>query len=363
MEKLDLLRNNPELAGSMSTTRATGDDRGGQTRDSNTRVDMAARLLPNLDSESLTTYFIIFERTAALHKWDKAIWTQILNIKLDSKCMKIVTEIPVENIGDYEIVKKALLDAHQITPYTYMKEFKGLRKKANESFMEFAFKLESLQKAHLTAMETNQDPELIRQVYLQDQFMSVLPNDLAMYVSDHKAASLHDIAKMLDNHCAVRNSMMDNTLPKPRSINTNYNSQQNSYRYQRNYNKFNRDFKPKFNSRFSGFDNSYYKSNDDRTRYTTFENSNYKPNKRYSRADSHAYKTNFNDNKQGLYPGQRYPEKRSLSAGATERIPLQTDTIKAGGDITTQRCFRCNKIGHHKKNCKTNLSNRSGEYI
>ena len=134
--------------------------------------------------------------------------------------------MPVESISDYDLVKKALLQAHQITPYTIMKEFKGLRKKPNESFMEFAFRLESLQKAHLTALEVNDEVEKIKQVYLQDQFMSVLPNDLAIYVSDHKATTLNEMAKMLDNHCAVKYAMMDKT----RSINMNYNDGHTSYR-------------------------------------------------------------------------------------------------------------------------------------
>ena len=196
IRKLEMMQQDPNLAATLAAQRPIESNRTAHRNDA-TRVDIAAKLLPNLDTESITSFFIMFERIALIQEWDRAIWTQILNVKLNSKCVKILSEMPVDQVTDYDVVKKTLLDAYQVTGYTYLREFRGIRKKSGESFIEFAFRLESLQKSYLNATD---NAESIRQVFLQEQFVSSLPNELAVYLADHKAETLSQLAKILDNY-------------------------------------------------------------------------------------------------------------------------------------------------------------------
>jgi hypothetical protein len=124
--------------------------------------------------------------------------------------MQTLAELPLEQAKDYETVKKALMDACKINHYSYMKEFRTTNKLPDENYLQFAFRLESLQKFWLQALDALENPEAMRQVFLCEQFISTLPPSLAMYISDHRKDTLAETAKVLDNYMALKDNMKSN---------------------------------------------------------------------------------------------------------------------------------------------------------
>ena len=112
LKKLQMLQDNPQLASAIAPERPFQYEGNGHRQEA-FRVDNAARLLSVLDSENIASYFIIFERIALIQKWKREYWTQILNVKLNSKCVKILAEMTEEQVGDYEAVKRTLLEQQQ----------------------------------------------------------------------------------------------------------------------------------------------------------------------------------------------------------------------------------------------------------
>ena len=159
---------------------------------------------------------------------------------MNNKCMKILAEMPLDQATDYEIVKETLLNAHQVTALSYLKEFRTTRRNPQETYTEYAFRLEAMQKAYIQGTHSENNAEKIRQLYLQEQFINTLPNDLAMYIADRKMDTLAELAGTLDKYCAIKETMVcsrnyiERKESEVKQINMNYTSYKGT-NCQRNY--------------------------------------------------------------------------------------------------------------------------------
>jgi len=109
------------------------------------KVETAAKMLPKLGADhEIETYLVTFEKIATINKWPKAHWTAVLQTQLKGKTLRVFSELSDNDCKDFEKLKKALLAAFELSPEVYRKRFRSQSKGENDSYLGFAFKLNSM---------------------------------------------------------------------------------------------------------------------------------------------------------------------------------------------------------------------------
>ena len=87
------------------------------------------------------------------------------------------------------MVKKAVLDAYEITPEFYRRQFRNTLKSDKQTFLDFANdKLRSLKK-WLDSLNVKSFPDLVNLVALEE-FKRRLPFNISVYIEEKREMSL-----------------------------------------------------------------------------------------------------------------------------------------------------------------------------
>ena len=268
-------------------------------------LDMATKILPLMTDENITSFFVILERTATIQGWNKQIWPAIVNTRLRGKALEILAELPTQDANDYDSLKEALLNGFKVTHFTYQHAFRNAVKEPNENYTQFAFRLETTQRAWLKALNVIDDAEKLRQTFLKEQFISKLPHNLALYVADHPVETLAELSKLLDNYIALKETMSGNKGDRgnagflPKSVNLAYypNSVQSTVKQTTDFAKPSNfamkfrhvsgdrssDTQHKFPKKFNGYHSNKFNAGN---KYSNFKRNSYISSPRYHRSET-----------------------------------------------------------------------------
>jgi len=103
----------------------------------------------------------------------------------------------MEQSGDYEIVKSAILHAYELAPEAYRQKFRSHFKAEKCTYLEFAREKENLFDRWCTSVKVTNKEEL-RELILLEEFKSCVPNAVAMYLNEHKVSKMSDAALMAE---------------------------------------------------------------------------------------------------------------------------------------------------------------------
>lgn len=93
------------------------------------------------DNDDITAYLIRFERIASLLKLNKPTYAVRLGSLLGGRALKKYAALSPAVTGDYDSLKKALLDGFNKTPESYREQFRTMRIGQNETYQQFATQL------------------------------------------------------------------------------------------------------------------------------------------------------------------------------------------------------------------------------
>ncbi|XP_073785824.1 uncharacterized protein [Danio rerio] len=155
------------------------------------------RLVPPFSEKEVEKYFDHFERVALSLKWPKQFWTMLLQCVFTGKAQDIYSALTLEQSGEYETVKTAVLHAYELVPEAYRQKFRNLIKTENCTFVEFAREKESLFERWCTSMKV-ETKEQLRELLLLEEFKHCVPSAVATYLNEHKVSKLADAAIMAD---------------------------------------------------------------------------------------------------------------------------------------------------------------------
>ncbi|XP_073781537.1 uncharacterized protein isoform X2 [Danio rerio] len=155
------------------------------------------RLVPPFSEKEVEKYFDHFERVALSLKWPKQFWTLLLQCVFTGKAQDIYSALTLEQSGEYETVKTAVLHAYELVPEAYRQKFRNLIKTENCTFVEFAREKESLFERWCTSMKV-ETKEQLRELLLLEEFKHCVPSAVATYLNEHKVSKLADAAIMAD---------------------------------------------------------------------------------------------------------------------------------------------------------------------
>ena len=175
------------------------------------RVVDAARMVPKFDPSDLENYLLSFERICTVNAWPRDYWSAILQTQLAGKALKVFAELSEQDCSNYDMLKKALLVAYELCPEVYRKRFRSFTKLTHDTYADFAFKLHNVFKRWLEGVKAHDDIEALRQTMLLEQFFSVLPDELKLWLTDQKPKTLPQAAQLADQYVALHKSVSQKT--------------------------------------------------------------------------------------------------------------------------------------------------------
>ena len=155
------------------------------------------KLVPTFSEYDPEDYFRLFEETANHLKWPVEQWVWLVKPKLSGKAAKVIRHL--EDINDYERVKKAILDAFSITEEGYRQNFRNYYKSISQTFLEFASeKLRAFKRWMKSANITTFD-ELVNLIVMEE-FKRKLPTNIMLHIEDRQEKELLKAASIADSY-------------------------------------------------------------------------------------------------------------------------------------------------------------------
>ena len=96
----------------------------------------------NESAESIDTYLDRFERIAAQHELPKDKFVSRLLPVLRGQAYEVYSKLPADQIGDYDVLRNALLIRYDLTAEGYRRKFRSQKKEKGETYTQFASRLQ-----------------------------------------------------------------------------------------------------------------------------------------------------------------------------------------------------------------------------
>ena len=162
------------------------------------------KLVPAFTEYDPEDYFRLFEETAKHLDWPAEQWVWLLKPKLSGKAAKVIRHL--EDINDYDTVKKAILDAFSITEEGYRQRFRTLCKSNYQTFLEFASDKLRAFKRWMKSAKVDNFEDLINLIVLEE-FKRKLPINIMLYIEDRQEKDLLKAASMADSYSLIHKSI------------------------------------------------------------------------------------------------------------------------------------------------------------
>ena len=164
--------------------------------------------LPRFDvNEDIETYFRTFENIALTNGWPKQDWASYVVPQLEGKAREAVSYST--NLGDYDLVKRDVLERYEISAECYRSKFRSSSRKPSGSVRDWVNDLKYSFLGWLNHARVDVDnPDSVIDFMIMDQALSKLPEDLRIFLKDRRPDSSKSLAAMADEFVANRGGLV-----------------------------------------------------------------------------------------------------------------------------------------------------------
>jgi hypothetical protein len=180
--------------------------------------------LPFKEGDDIDAYLQHFERVATTHKWKPEVWAARLVPLLEGSARDAYLRMNPDSAGNYEELKKTLLERFHRTSEYYRRKFRAVKKDSKETFVQFLHRLQTLMKRWFQmASKDIEKAEDVVDVMLMEQFMNTLTPELEQHVRGKWPASAGEAALIAHRHLeaklATRKPFDSKSVPRPQDEN------------------------------------------------------------------------------------------------------------------------------------------------
>ena len=160
-------------------------------------LSSAVKVMPKFSDDNVDEFFCAFERLAHVMSWPQKYWTVLLQQALTGKALRAYASLSDNDAMDYAIVKEEILKAYSLVPEAYRKRFRGLCKKPDQTYLEFASVKRDYFSRWLKSTDVTQYDSLVNLILCED-FLSSVNKDVSMYLVDKEFSTIEEAAKQAD---------------------------------------------------------------------------------------------------------------------------------------------------------------------
>ncbi|XP_068225915.1 uncharacterized protein [Palaemon carinicauda] len=167
------------------------------------------KLIPKFSESDVGKIFVAFEKVAHQLAWPKELWAVLVQSAFSGKAQVVYAALGAEDSGDYDIVKKMVLNAYQLIPEAYRQKFRSWRKMFNQTFVEWAGQKAVKLDEWLAAEEASTFAQL-RELVLLEDFKNNIPKDVRIHIEEFNIDNVNEAAKAADRfvlshkHCGKK---------------------------------------------------------------------------------------------------------------------------------------------------------------
>jgi len=99
------------------------------------------RIVPPFQEKEVDKYFLHFEKVATSLTWPKEVWMVLLQIVLVGKAREVYSAMSVEQSGQYDYVKQAVLKAYELVPEAYQHNFQNHKIQDKQTYVTGFWKI------------------------------------------------------------------------------------------------------------------------------------------------------------------------------------------------------------------------------
>ena len=165
-------------------------------------IGRCLKIMPRFCPESPEVFFEAFERLATERSWPKVEWVTLVRRELTGKAQEAYIAMDFTESGEYSAVKKAVLRAYERVPEAYRLEFRSLKLKADQTFVDLARQQELAFDKWIRACDAHTFQEL-KQLLLVEQFKASVPRHIELHLTQQQVTDARKAAEMADNYVLV----------------------------------------------------------------------------------------------------------------------------------------------------------------
>lgn len=155
--------------------------------------------VPRFTEEAPTEFFVEFEKAALIYKWPEDQWARLLRNVFTGAAYKAYSELKLDEILNYKIVKKAILKVYQLSPLEYQRRFRTSTKAPDVNFMSF-IQMKKSQLSKWLESEGAEDYDGIFEVFLREEIRRWLPDEWISYLDVLEITDLDRMGSACDRY-------------------------------------------------------------------------------------------------------------------------------------------------------------------
>ncbi|XP_068224808.1 uncharacterized protein [Palaemon carinicauda] len=155
------------------------------------------KLIPKFSESDVGKFFVAFEKVAHQLAWPKELWAVLVQSAFSGKAQVVYAALSAEDSGDFDIVKKMVLNAYQLIPEAYRQKFRSWRKMFNQTFVEWAGQKAVKLDEWMAAEEASTFAEL-RELVLLEDFKNNIPKDVRIHIEEFNIDNVNEAPKAAD---------------------------------------------------------------------------------------------------------------------------------------------------------------------
>jgi len=128
------------------------------------------------------------------------------NVEMLGKACEAYSALSVDQSSDYDMVKSAVLKAHELIPEAYRQKFRNSKKSDDQTYVEFAHTKETSFDSWCTSKQVQNDFGRLRQLVLMEEFKNCLPSEIKTHLDEQKIHSLHQASNCADDYALTHKS-------------------------------------------------------------------------------------------------------------------------------------------------------------
>ena len=188
----------------------------------NRLVGSSVPKLPAFDDkrDDMDAYLHRYEQYAIGNNWPKERWASNLSALLTGVALQVYYRLPSHEIGNYDVLKEALLRRFQLTEAGFRDRFCTNKPEMNESFSQFVNRITGYFDRWVELSKVEGTFDGLQDLLIREQALNICKEDLKMFIVERKPTKAKEMSVMAEQYLEVHGNIYDfwNKLSQVKSL-------------------------------------------------------------------------------------------------------------------------------------------------